>query len=70
MAASLIDRLTPEEIGDALFLVGVFECSAMTPANAGDWRRRVLARAAFLGLPADSRPADESGPAASAASLP
>ena len=58
MDTARIDALTPEEIRDALLLVGAFEGCTMTPAEADEWRRRVLARAAFLGLPVDSAPAD------------
>lgn len=65
----MIDRLTPDEIQDALLLVGAFEGRTMTPAEADDWGR-VLARVAFLGLSADAPPADECGPRVSASAIP
>jgi len=70
MDTARIDALTPAEIQDALLLVGVFEGRKMTVAETDEWRRRVRARAAFLDLSPDARPADECGPAASASTLP
>ncbi len=54
-----IDALTTAEIQDALLLVGAFEGRKMTVAETDEWRRRVLARAAFLDLSPDALPADE-----------
>ena len=44
-----VARLTPEEIRDGLWLVGVFEdWGSMTTDEADEWRRRIVARQRFL----------------------
>jgi hypothetical protein len=60
MDTARIDALTADEVQDALLLVGAFESTNMTVAEADEWRRRVLARAAFLDLSPDVVPSDES----------
>ena len=55
----LLARKKPEEIGDGLWMIGVFErWGSMTQAEADEWRRRFLARQQFLTLP--DYPADSS----------
>jgi len=50
--------MTPAEIRDDLWLVGVIEdWGSMTQVEADEWRRRILARQRFLGLPDNSIPA-------------
>ena len=47
----IVARLTPDEIHDGLWLVGVFEdWGSMTTDEADEWRRRIVARQQFLDL--------------------
>ena len=45
---AILACLRPDEIRDALWLIGVFERWNMSAEEAGEWRRRILAREAFL----------------------
>ena len=47
----ILELLTPEEIADALRFVEVWEkADHMSPEEANEWRRRILARQAFLAV--------------------
>jgi len=49
--AGLVSRMTPPELRDALWFVDACErTGTMTAEDADEWRRRILARRAFLGL--------------------
>ena len=48
-----LSLLTPDEVGDCLWLIDVFERWNMTTEEADEWRRRIAARWAFLDLPED-----------------
>ena len=54
----LLARITPEEIRDGFWLVGVFEdWGSMTTAEADEWRRWIEARRRFLALRDSDSPA-------------
>jgi len=54
--AKLVSQMTPPEISDALRFVDVCQWNGTMPAaEADEWRRRILARWAFLGLEPDRR---------------
>jgi hypothetical protein len=47
----LIAKMTPDEIRDGLWLVGVFEdWGSMTQDEADEWWRRIVSRQQFLEL--------------------
>ncbi len=51
---ALIEIMTPDEIQDGLRFVEVLERGGtMTPDEAAEWRRRILARRRFLELGVD-----------------
>ncbi len=64
--AARVAELSPAEVPDALFLVSICEGRSTSPDEAAEWRRRILARAVFLGLSADVWPADDNRPVVSA----
>ena len=51
----IVGLMTPDEIRDGFWLVGVFErWGSMSPSEADEWRRRIDARQRFLRLNAES----------------
>ncbi len=51
--------MKPEEIEDAIWMVGVFQrWGSMSAEEADQWQRKILARQDFLRLPSDAAPAD------------
>ncbi len=47
---ALMAEMTPEEIGEALWYVEVFEWTGISRQEADEWRRRIVAWQRFLGL--------------------
>ena len=53
----LLTRMTPDEIQDGFWLVGVFErWGSMNQSEADEWRRRIIARQRFLDLDPSQSP--------------
>ena len=46
----ILSLLRPEEMQEALWLVGLFEQWNMPVGVAGEWRRRIVARQRFLAI--------------------
>ena len=56
---AVISSMTPEEVRDGLRMVSLFErWGSMSPVEADEWRRRILAKQAFQRLSPLSFPAD------------
>ncbi len=47
---AVLAEMTPEEIGEALWYVEVFEKVGMSRQEADEWRRRIVAWQRFLSL--------------------
>ncbi len=47
---AVLAEMTPEEIGQALWYVEVFEKVGMSRQEADEWRRRIVAWQRFLAL--------------------
>ena len=55
---AVLSVMSPEEIQDALWFIGVFERWVMPVAEAYEWRRRIVATRAFLRLHGHSSVSD------------
>jgi len=47
---AVLAEMTPGEVPEALWLVDLFEKTGMSPQEADEWRRRIVAWQRFLAL--------------------
>ena len=51
----ILSIMTPDEVGEALWLIHVFERWSMPADEADEWWRRIVAQQGFLELRAESQ---------------